>query len=316
MTDFVSLHTSNVIKQIQIDIEKAGTICFLTSFVMDSGVKLIFEHLQHALNRGAEVKIVTGDYLFITQPKALRRLLELQDPNGNQLEIRLWKSAGVSFHPKVYLTKKNERGSIILGSSNMLRMALTEGVEWNVRLDRKASTSFFDTAMDEFMKVFYGENTISINNETIEIYEDIYESKQIEYNFFPQTWTKHEEEILTLPTNIPSDQVINEPHTSYDTFGVPKPRQSQIEALQALEDTLAEGYQKAMVVMATGLGKTYLAAFFARRFKRVLFVAHREEILKQAKKTFEHVLNIEGGLYYGVTKENNKKVVICFYIYP
>src|SRR5699024_1149752 len=122
---------------------------------------------QKALDRGAEVKIVTGDYLFITQPKALKRLLNLTDPTGNQLEIRLWRSDGISFHPKVYITKKDKLGSIILGSSNVSKMALTKGIEWNVRLDRGASVSFFDTAMDEFMKVFYGDNTIPMNSETI-----------------------------------------------------------------------------------------------------------------------------------------------------
>src|SRR5699024_6442639 len=73
--------------------------------------------------------------------------------------------------------------------------------------------------------------------------------------------------------------------------------------LKALDATVAEEYDKAMVVMATGLGKTYLAAFFAKKFKRILFIAHREEILKQAKDSFEKVLNKPGGLYYGIEKK-------------
>src|SRR5690606_7986800 len=80
------------------------------------------------------------------------------------------------------------------------------------------------------------------------------------------------------------------------------PRAPQKEALEALETTVNEQYDKAMVVMATGLGKTYLAAFFAKNFNKVLFIAHREEILKQAKASFEKVLKKEGGLYYGVEK--------------
>lgn len=311
MTESISLHTNNIYKQIQTDIEQATTICFLTSFVMDSGVALLYDSLQTALDRGAEVKIVTGDYLFITQPKAIKRLLQLHDPTGNQLEVRMWKSDGISFHPKVYITKKHAHGSVILGSSNMSKMALTQGIEWNVRLDRDASVSFFDTVMDEFMKVFYGDNTIIMNPETVSIYEQVYDEKQVEQNHIAQKWTAQEELALTLPTGEREPDEIKEPLTVYGTSDLPIPRQSQREALQALEDTVSEDYQKSMVVMATGLGKTYLAAFFSRKFTRVLFVAHREEILKQAKQTFEHVLGIEGGLYYGVEKAENDQLLFA-----
>jgi superfamily II DNA or RNA helicase len=68
------------------------------------------------------------------------------------------------------------------------------------------------------------------------------------------------------------------------------PRFAQIDALDALAGTLEEEYDKAMVVMATGLGKTYLAGFFAQRFERVLFVAHREEIINQAKRSFQRIM--------------------------
>ncbi|GBG07045.1 putative DNA helicase [Paenibacillus agaridevorans] len=82
------------------------------------------------------------------------------------------------------------------------------------------------------------------------------------------------------------------------------PRFAQLEALEGLDRTLEEGYEKAMVVMATGLGKTYLAGFLAKRFKRVLFVAHREEILHQAKASFSRILPDRSfGLYNGVHKE-------------
>src|SRR5699024_3404672 len=80
-------------------------------------------------------------------------------------------------------------------------------------------------------------------------------------------------------------------------------RQAQLEALEALHYTIQEEYTKAMVVMATGLGKTSLAAFFAKQFDKILFIAHREEILKQARDSFERVLNRSGGLYYGLEKD-------------
>lgn len=72
------------------------------------------------------------------------------------------------------------------------------------------------------------------------------------------------------------------------------PRGAQIEALYALEDTRAEGANKALIQAATGIGKTYLAAFDSKSYKRILFVAHREEILQQARKSFTNVRVGEG----------------------
>lgn len=73
-------------------------------------------------------------------------------------------------------------------------------------------------------------------------------------------------------------------------YGEIQPRFAQIEALEELEKTYEEGYKSALVVMATGLGKTYLAGFFGKQFKRVLFIAHREEILTQAQKSFSTII--------------------------
>ena len=82
------------------------------------------------------------------------------------------------------------------------------------------------------------------------------------------------------------------------------PRFAQPEALEQLETTLEEGYHSALVVMATGLGKTYLAGFFAQKFNRVLFIAHREEILHQAKKSFKQIMpDRTGGIYNGKVKD-------------
>lgn len=86
----------------------------------------------------------------------------------------------------------------------------------------------------------------------------------------------------------------------------------QEEALEFLNQLREEGYNKAMVVLATGLGKTYLAAFFARMFKRILFVAHREEILHQAKRSFEKVISYKTtGLYYGPEKNPDADIIFA-----
>ncbi|GAB3802237.1 DEAD/DEAH box helicase family protein [Virgibacillus kimchii] len=304
----ISLHTGQLYREIKEAISESSTIYILSSFIMKSGVELIYDVVQDALEFGADVKILTGDYLFVTQPKALHRLLDLK---GNNLEIRLWRSNGIAFHPKTYIFKHRERGSLIVGSSNMSRSAYTSGVEWNLQMQRRASNQTFDEAMDSFIELFYAEQTMEVNSESLKVYEKDYDDFHARHADLHATWTKQEEIELTLPTEeeeaIPEE--LYEKPLPYQTKL--EPRQAQTEALAALHSTVSEEYNKAMVVMATGLGKTYLAAFFAKAYKKVLFIAHREEILKQAKKSFEHVLEKTGGLFYGLEKDTGKDMLFA-----
>jgi superfamily II DNA or RNA helicase len=137
-----------------------------------------------------------------------------------------------------------------------------------------------------------------------------YESYHQKYPNLVRTWTETEEQEMTLTTVEPvqEPQIIADPTAPY----IITPRPLQQEALELLQDTLEEGYDKAMVVMATGLGKTYLAGFFAQNFKRILFIAHREEILKQAKQSFQHIMpNKMYGLYYGTEKQPEADVIFA-----
>lgn len=295
----ISLHTKNLYKQLSEDIRNSSTIYILSSFLMRSGIDVIFQDLQDALDKGADIKILTGDYLYTTQPQALQKLLTL---TGDNIEIRLWQSEGISFHPKSFIFKHKKKGAIIVGSSNMSKSALTSGVEWNLRMNRHASDEVFSEAITHFIHLFYAEETMTINQESVKIYEANYEQFHANHADLMTTWTTSEEIELTLPTDEAIDsEVIKESEATY--LAEVEPRQAQIEALQALEDTVAEDYSKAMVVMATGLGKTYLAAFFAEQFNKILFIAHRQEIIKQAKDSFEHVLKKSGGLLYGLEKD-------------
>ncbi|MEC5425306.1 DEAD/DEAH box helicase family protein [Virgibacillus sp. C22-A2] len=303
----ITLHTSKLHKQLIEDIQNSSTIYILTSFIMKSGAEVIFDALQDALKNGADIKILTGDYLYVTQPKALARLLDLE---GNNLEIRLWRSSGISFHPKTYIFQHQEEGAIIVGSSNLSRSALTSGVEWNLRMQRNASVDTFNQAIDLFIETFYDSQTIEINRESLKTFQQDYDEFHAKNANLLSTWTKHEEIELTLPNEeeeLPQ-QIVDNP-AAYTTKLEPRP--AQLAALQELDDTMEEDYNKAMVVMATGLGKTYLAAFFAQRFKRILFIAHREEILKQAKKSFEQVLGKSGGLYNGLEKDPNHDMLFA-----
>ncbi|MDT3429247.1 superfamily II DNA or RNA helicase [Paenibacillus forsythiae] len=276
----------------------------MTSFLMQSGVRLLAPHLKSALERGAEVKMLAGDYLYITQPDGLRALTAIDE----RLEARLWRSMGTSFHPKAYLLDYDEgEGLLIVGSSNFSFSALKTGFEWNLAMNAEVEPYTFRNALDKFMESFYHETTLPVNPDTIAGYEQEYQRQHQKNPEMLRKITDMEETEVRVQT---PDAVVETAERAELTPIHPRP--SQKDALEALEQTLEEQYDRAMVVMATGLGKTYLAGFFAQRFIRVLFIAHREEILNQAKQSFERIMPDRSlGIYNGQFKEGATDVIFA-----
>ncbi len=277
----------------------------MTSFIMQSGVRLLAPHLKAAIDRGAEVKVLAGDYLFVTQPEGLQALRDIDI----RLEARLWRSLGTSFHPKAYLFDyDNGEGMLIVGSSNFSMSAMRMGMEWNLAMNAKAEPYTFQVALEKFIHNFYHDSTLPLNAHTISLYEEEYcTAHRKNPELIRMITEKEEEEYRT-------DHFIdyNEEHSVEIEKQQITPRFAQIEALEALERTLEEEYDKALVVMATGLGKTYLAGFFAQRFERILFVAHREEILFQAKRSFQRIMPERTfGIYNGALKEGDADCVFA-----
>ncbi|MUT65718.1 DEAD/DEAH box helicase family protein [Paenibacillus sp. NEAU-GSW1] len=303
----IKLITENLVDELIPGIQKASGIYILTSFVMESGVRLLAPHLKEAMNRGAEVKLLAGDYLFVSQPEALRALLNIHP----YIEARLWRSRGTSFHPKAYLFDYGSgEGLFIVGSSNLSLSAFRMGVEWNLAMNAQAEPFTFQHALINFNRNFYHEFTQTLNEATIANYEKAYKAYHQKFPELVRSITEWEESELMLPQK-ESKQA--EPSAVQEQPNALTPRASQLGALEALADTVEEGYDKAMVVMATGLGKTYLAGFFAQhRFQRVLFIAHREEILHQARRSFLHIMpDKTAGLYNGSEKETGTDFVFA-----
>lgn len=304
----IELITNDLGSHLLQQIEKASTICILTSFVMKSGVAFLKEALASAARAGADIKICTGDYLFITQPEGLDKLLAIDD----SIEVRMWKSNGISFHPKAYLFKSDSEDCLFIGSSNLSKSALNNGIEWNLSVSNDSLV--YNEALEEFLKVFYAEQTIKLNNETLKDYKGAYERYHKDSHNVAKVWAETEELDLMLPTQ---KEVAVQPEIIYDpplseSYGDIKPRFAQVEALEELEKTREEEYQKALVVMATGLGKTYLAGFFAKNFKKILFIAHREEILYQARESFKNIIpNKKYGIYNGKYKDSEADAIFA-----
>lgn len=288
----MKLITTNLVDELKDLTLRAEHVCWVTAFVMESGVKVMLDSLKKAHKLGANIQILAGDYLFITQPKALRLLLE-QLPNA---EIRLFQAGVRSFHPKAYLFREQHSQHLIVGSSNLSKSALTTGVEWSLQT---VDVQTFETAMEEFYKLFYAPSTIQLNELTLQKYAASYDDANRVMKLSNKWDAEESMELMFGPNN--TNELIFEEQNEYQLFA---PRPAQQLALNALKETIGSGYNKAMVVLATGLGKTYLAAFFARNFKRVLFVAHREEILEQAKAAFLHIHPHKTVGFYNATEKN------------
>lgn len=301
----VKLITHRLMDSLVENMQHAQSICMLTAFAMASGVRLMAPYLQDAVRSGAEVKILVGDYLYVTQPSGLKALLEINE----NIEVRLWRSYGTSFHPKSYLFDYEERdGLFIVGSSNLSKSALTNGTEWNLSMNASVALETFEEARMKFLTLFYHEQTVPLNVETCRNYEQEYEEYHTAHPQLARSWAAQEEmEVMFSDEgDVTVEEDVNKPlvKEATATYDAITPRLAQQMALEELEKTRAEGYKKAMVVMATGLGKTYLAGFFAKNFRRVLFVAHREELLMQASHSFRQVMpDRTVGIYNGSTKD-------------
>lgn len=300
----VKLITSQLLNSVVRHIEESDSIYLLISFVMQSGVRLLAPYLRAAANRGADIKILTGDYLFVTEPNALRELYEID----HDIEIRLWSSQGISFHPKAYIFRKSTAEDVVIvGSSNASRSALTTGVEWNLsvatRVEEDLSEKAIEDAEIQFFSMFYSDRTLPVNAVSIEDYENRYQEYHRLNPNLAKTWSETEALEWMFDESPTESQVeIHEETSSYRTPITLRP--AQIEALEQLDITKSEDYTKALVVMATGLGKTFLAAVFAKDYERVLFIAHREEILRQSLQAFRRVSPDKSmGLYTGFQKD-------------
>ncbi len=269
-------------------IKAADQVDMAVAFVKTTGLNLLFPDLVSALQREpdpASVRILTSDYLDITDTEALRKLVLLHDHGA---QVRIFQSKGSSFHLKAYLFAGHVEsyqmwGRAFIGSSNISRQALQDGLEWNYQVDFPPESGYLEAA-SRFEELFQHPNVVPLNDQWIDDYEK--RRKPPEQSIEPGSDEKQE---------------------------VPTPNNVQKEALEALDQTRQEGYRRGLVVLATGLGKTWLSAFDAVQMgaRRILFVAHREEILYQAAETYLRIKpDSRVGFYMG--KQRDRTVdILC-----
>ncbi len=260
-------------------IDRATEADLCVAFVLPSGVELVRDHLADLLARGGRLRLVTGDYLDVTDPDALARLMDL----GPRAEIRVFQSRGRSFHPKGYRIGFADGSAIaFIGSSNLSASALRSGIEWNWQVVSSRDQREVAGIRAAFDHWFGHPDTCVVTEEWLGEYR----------RRRPVPSDRGTRTELGLGGDVIREEVEPRPEQA--------PTAIQREALAALEATRVAGNRAGLVVLATGLGKTWLAAFDSRRFRRVLFVAHREEILAQAQGVFRRVRpDASTGFYTG-----------------
>ncbi len=260
----------------------ASQVDVVAAFVQDSGLRLLRNSLLSAIDRGVAIRLLTGDYFQITQVEALQRLLDwtestaARDDDGatGRLDVRVvevGKDEGwpKSFHPKSWSFISDDGGVAYVGSSNISHMALTAGTEWNLRVRRRVDPQGFEEVQAAFESQW--SRSTPLTADWIDEYE-------LRVQAAPERPALGEAEYDAVD----------------DVF---EPHDIQRAALDALRRARLQGRRRALVVHATGLGKTWLAAFdvaayrdYVHRSPRVLFLAHRAEILQQAAETFRRIL--------------------------
>jgi superfamily II DNA or RNA helicase/HKD family nuclease len=253
------------------DLDGNDEFWFSVAFVTTSGVATLIDSFRELEKRGIKGKVLVSQYLNFTQPEALKRLLQFKN-----IDLRIVTQG--DFHSKGYLFKKGNVYNLIIGSSNLTATALCSNKEWNLKVSATPLSHIIHEAINAFSGEF--ENATSVDNKFIERYETIYK-KNVQLNF-----------------------EIREELNSNRTIA---PNAMQVEALDNIEKLRSNGKTKALLISATGTGKTYLSAFDVKEVnpKKFLFIVHRENITKAAMKTFKSIFGESKtmGLYTGNNKD-------------
>lgn len=258
---------SKVITEITNQLENSDEFIISVAFITYSGVVCILEQLHQLRERGIKGKILTGCYLNFTEPKALEKLLEFDNIELNVLENE-------NFHAKGFFFRNNKNWQMIIGSSNLTQSALTVNNEWNLQFEACDGDITAKQVLAEFERLF---KLAKPAKDILDDYKQIYQSIK----------------------NFPKIKLFS----SSDNKIIPNIVQK--EALKNLQSIRVQGLDKALIISATGTGKSFLSAFDVAvvKPKRCLFVVHRTNIASKAKETFAKIIKDKSlGLYTGTDK--------------
>ncbi|MCT7650707.1 DEAD/DEAH box helicase [Aliarcobacter butzleri] len=254
-------------------LNECESFCFNVAFINFSGIQLLLDSFKTLEEKNIKGKILTSTYLNFTQTKALEKIKKFKN-----IELKIYdcEVSNIGFHSKSYIFEFKDDYKILIGSSNITASAFKSNIEWNVKTIAKKDDIFLRDVLNEFETLW--KNSIYVDDKFLASYSNFLNNQNKEFKSFSSNQIK---------TNF-----------------------MQEKALKKLETLRKKGENKALIIAATGTGKTYLSAFDVKRFnaKTILFLVHRENILIKAKQSFEEILpQINSfGLYTGNKKEQDK----------
>ncbi|MGY0694954.1 DEAD/DEAH box helicase [Virgibacillus sp. FSP13] len=279
----INSEQTNLLKELTSSLDTCKRFYFSVAFVNFSGLQLLLDALKEAKHRGVVGKIITSTYLNFTEPKALERLREFKN-----LSTKVFVTdRNIGFHTKAYIFEYEDYFKVMVGSSNITQAALKSNVEWNVEIISKSDETFIQQVISEFNALW--DTSTFVNDFILQDYKQFFEDlKQVSL----------------------SRSVI------YEKSEYIVPNSMQQRAMENLERLRTIGENKALVIAATGTGKTYMSAFDVKKEKpkKLLFIVHREEILTKAMETYKKLLpnkDIKFGMLTGTRKDFNADYIFA-----
>jgi superfamily II DNA or RNA helicase/HKD family nuclease len=249
------------------ELESADRVDLLSAFVRFAGLRLVRDQLARFVERGGQLRVITTVYTGSTEKKALDAIVSM----GGQVKVS-YETSQTRLHAKAWLFGRNSGfHTAYIGSSNLTHSALVEGLEWNVRVSEVDNPAILDRVGAAFEQYWNEPEFVSYDPKVdgIRLAEALASQR-------PGASGTGLESILALNLEF-------------------EPKAHQAQMLDALEAERRRGHRRNLVVAATGTGKTWVSAFDYRRLhaeglKRLLFVAHRDEILRQSQQVFQLVM--------------------------
>lgn len=276
--------STKVINSILDELHGCDEFIMSSAFITMGGLMHLLEEFKTLEAKNIKGKILTTDYLYFTEPKALRKLQEFSN-----IEIRLYSHEKEGFHTKGYIFRKDDTYKAIVGSSNLTSTALTINKEWNVEFSSLEEGEMLKSIKSEFNKLWEDADVLE---DVLPQYEKIYEDNRNFKDIKNITEELKEKNIKDLTPNIMQEDFLNN-----------------------LRTLIKQGESRAILVSATGTGKTYASAFAVKDFKpkRFLFLVHREQIAKQSIEAYKNVFKDHEnfGLVSGNSKEFNKNYLFA-----
>lgn len=246
-----------VITSIREEMRSCDSFMFSVAFITYDGINALLQEFKYLRDHNIRGRILTSQYQNFTEPRALQTLLSL----GN-IELKIVTSEQVKMHTKCYIFSKKGTYDIIIGSSNLTNNALCSNGEWNVRFNSLSTGELVKDITEEFEKDYA--SATQITPSWIEEYEKIY---------MVQGWKNR----FNLEATSINNEIV--------------PNEMQKNALEGLQKIRDSGETRALIISATGSGKTYLSAFDAKIYnKRYLYLVHRRPILNKSFRSFRAVL--------------------------